>query len=117
MKSYKIKEYQTVYGKYDFVDLGNSSYGEWIIYKDNKPKYHVNIFREDFESDIEVKALIEKSNLCFEELLKKIGFENKIKLSLGKKPLLKLEPNSGIRELNLSPIPIEWMKKWNQNYI
>jgi hypothetical protein len=51
MESVRIKLFVTaVYtltGKKYLYALGDMAYGEWLIYKNNKPRYYLNVFEDN----------------------------------------------------------------------
>ncbi len=55
---YRINKYLTLNGKIQEVILPDSAYGEWIIYENNEPKYHVNIFNYESKSDCLVFVIL-----------------------------------------------------------
>ncbi len=111
MKKYRITTYRTLKGKCELVDIGDHIYGEWIIYENEKPKFHVNLFREDSESDKRIKELIEHKNESIESIIKKINLSFKMELNLGKRPIIEIVVNTKLKELALNPIPTEWLLK------
>jgi|TARA_R110001592_G_scaffold239559_3_gene499503 hypothetical protein len=108
---YKILTFKTLTGKLEFIDLGEHSYGEWIIYEDNLPKFHIDCFRENSLSDSLIKDLIEKENWTIEKLLDRINQMDNRNLTLGKRPLIEIEASSELKEIKLDSLPIELVKK------
>jgi trehalose utilization protein len=106
---YRCITYQRESGNYEFIELGDYSYGEWIVYENNCPKFHVNCFRENSQADSLIKDLIEKENWTIEEILEKINQEENRHLSLGKRPSLAI--SSQCKEIELASIDCETIKK------
>ena len=102
---YLIKTYRSFSKEYIYVELLDSSYGEWIIYEQGSPLYHVCCFGNESKSNLIFKKLIQEENLSIEEILKRINNLYNRKLKLGKKPLFALKINEELTELNLTPIP------------
>ncbi len=46
----------TFFGRKNIIKISDFAYGEWLIYKSNKPFYYINIFHSDFK---ELKTLLE----------------------------------------------------------
>lgn len=113
---YLKKTYRTISGTSDFIDIGNHGYGEWIVYESLVPKFHINCFRENSESDSIIKTLIENENQTIENILTLINKNLRKKLTLGKRPIIALETKRELIELELNPIPTEWLKK-NRNEV
>jgi len=106
---YRVITYQTLLGEVQFVDIGNHSYGEWVIYLNNRAKYHVNIYRPNSESDNILKELIEKFDESITTILDSINSTFNVNLKLSSRPSLEVIKNSELKELNLYPLPKEWL--------
>lgn len=101
--------YKTITGKADVIDIGDYTYGEWIIYENEKPRFHINCFRENSESDILIKNRIENQNQSIEFIINEINSKLKKKLTLGKRPTIEIKIKSELIEMVLHPLPIEWL--------
>ena len=62
---YRINKYLTLNGKTQKVTLPDSAYGEWIIYENNEPKYHVNIFNYKSKSDCLIFVILNENKSEF----------------------------------------------------
>ena len=105
---YRVITYYSIKGLIDFVDLGDISYDQWIIYDDGIPKYHVNMFDKNTTS-IALLNLFESRKETIESIISKISTKENIKLSLGYKPTIKLIKKSELVNLDLKPIPENWV--------
>ena len=85
---YRTITFKTLTGNQEYIDLGDQSYGEWIIYENKFPKFHINCFRENSHADSLIKSLIENENWTIEKLLDKINQMDNRHLTLGKRPLI-----------------------------
>ena len=110
---YRIVKYKTLTGIQEFVDLGDQAYGEWIVYINNFPKFHINCFRENSDSDVLIKKVIEKKNWTIEKLIDLVNENENIKLSLGTRPWIEIESSTELREITLEPLPYHWIEKIN----
>ena len=52
------------------IKLPDSAYGEWLIFKDNKPVFYLNIFDPQFE---EIKNKIHSKEITVEKMIKSIN--------------------------------------------
>jgi hypothetical protein len=104
---YKIDTYKTLSKTIKYIDLGDSVYGEWIVYEKKTPKYHISCFGENSQSDLIIKNLIETKKLTIESIINNINQKFNKKLELGKRPFFSIKTKSELVELELNPIPIE----------
>jgi len=104
---YRIDTYKTLSKTIEYIDLGDSVYGEWIIYEKKIPKYHISCFGENSQSDLIIKNLIETRKLTIESIINNINQKFNKKLELGKRPFFSIKTKSELVELELNPIPIE----------
>ena len=108
---YRITTFKTLTGKLDFIDLGDHAYGEWVIYESKIPKFHVDCFRENSRSDSLINELIKNHGWTIERILNRINVMEGRKLEFVKRPLIEIEDSSELRELQLGPLPLEWIEK------
>lgn len=108
---YLVRTFKTLTGDQVLIDLGDQAYGEWIVYENNAPKFHASCFKESSKSDSLLRDLIENDKWTFEALLARINHLEQKKLSLGKHPLIEIEVTSELKEIELEPIPVEWLGK------
>jgi hypothetical protein len=109
MAEYLQVSYYSLTGVKTLIDLGDFSYGEWIIYEDGKPEYHINL-HGDNPSDILINSLFNTKKETIETILNKINRIQRVKLSLKRLPLFSLVKEEKLIELDLSPIPNHWIK-------
>ncbi|POY37969.1 hypothetical protein C3K47_05445 [Solitalea longa] len=105
---YRQVTYLTFCGFRKIIELPDSAYGEWIIYHNNTPKFYISCFSQN-ESDIVIKNLLDKSSETIESIIKRINHNLGIKLSFGNNPLIHIEVQTEIIELDLIPLPIDWI--------
>jgi hypothetical protein len=104
MDKYLQVSYYTLTGIRKVIDLGDFSYGEWIIYEGNKPIYHVNLHTE-FRSDKAVNSMINKNLDTIESILNRINIKHKLSLNLINPPWITLVKKEELIVLNLPPLP------------
>ena len=97
-----IKKITTVRGKRDT---------QWVVYEDNKPAYFVDCFDLEKESNAMMNSLVLCAKRSMKEVLELINKKNNINLSMPKISRLgfKIKVKSELIELNLEPIPEEWL--------
>lgn len=94
------------------IDLGDQSYGEWLIYDHLIPKYHVTILEKD-NSNILINSLITSKKETIESIVKKINIKQRTNLSLGRRPFLEIIKKEESVDLELTPLPVDWIKNIN----
>jgi hypothetical protein len=104
---YRVLTYLSFHGKVDVIDLSDLSYGEWIVYDNKVPKYHINCFEKN-DSDLKIKYLLDKKK-NINNIIDIINNENNITLSLSNKPL-GIMIKSELKNLELKPFPISWVE-------
>lgn len=101
--------YKTLTGNKEILELTEDSYGQWIIYQHNKPMFHVNCFDFKNESNRILNSFLLLDQQPIDQIIKSINKKNNIKLSLKKAPTIKKELASNFTELELGPLPLEWI--------
>ena len=109
MGVYSIQTYYGLFGKRRIVELPSSTYGEWIIYEENKPKFHINTFRSNSTSDRCLRELLETDDLSIEQILLKINLTNTKNYSLGTKPKFFFRKTIESKDINLEPLPTYYL--------
>jgi len=108
---YRQLSFYTIRGITKFIDLGDFSYGEWIVYDCWVPKYHVNVFDEQYNSNFLIKSLIENKQETLDSIIDKINVNEGVKLSFGYRPLfIEIVQKSELVDLELGPLPEQWVK-------
>ena len=110
MKEYREITYRTLTGTKRFIELGDHAYGEWIIYENDQPKYHVNIFDKSAAS-LKIDELLHTKEQNIEAILDMISKANRVNLSLGKRPVIGIIKKSKLISLNLGPLPESWVQQ------
>tara|TARA_R110001592_G_scaffold51704_1_gene158868 strand:- start:1395 stop:1730 length:336 start_codon:yes stop_codon:yes gene_type:complete len=110
MKKYKLTTYRTITGSKNILEILKKKTGQWILYKNDEPTYFVDCFDFKEESNLILNNLILSEKNTIDEVLKKIKKKTKIKLSLIKPPIVEIELKSEIKELQLPPLPEEWLQ-------
>lgn len=101
--------YRTLTGTKEIVELPKKVNAQWVIYKDDKPTYHVDCFDLQTESNVIMNSRVLCNQKPIEEVLKRINKENNINLSIKKAPLIEIEVKSELKEFDLQPLPVEWL--------
>ncbi len=109
MKKYKLITYRTLTGTKKILKIPKKKSGQWIIYQNDEPTYLVDCFDFKTESNLIMNNLILSERKSIDEVIKKIRKNKKIKLSLPKTPIFEFEVKSEIKELQLAPLPEEWL--------
>ena len=107
---YRTNKYLTLKGKIEEISLPDSAYGEWIIYENGEPKFHVNIFNFESKSDCLVNVIMAESNMEFKSILKDINERFKRNLNLSSKTNFGIKLNSKLIESELGSLPFEWLE-------
>lgn len=106
---YKLTTYRTVTGTKEVLEIPKKKETEWIIYQDNAPKFHVDCFDLQSESNVIMNSLVLCQQRSIEEVLRRISKKNKVNLAVVKPPMIEIEVKSEFRELQLPPLPEAWL--------
>lgn len=106
---YKVTTYRTLTGTKDILELPTKKTGQWIVYQNNKPEYHVDCFDFKKESNLKLNNLILSEQKTISEVVRNIRKKKKINLSLPTVPILKIMVKTGYQDFDLKPFPEEWL--------
>ena len=110
MNKYKLTTYRSITGSKQILEPKKKKSGQWIIYQNNNPTYFVDCFDLKQESNLLLNNLILSEGNTIDVVLKKIKKKRKINLSLQKPPIVEIEIKSEVKELDLKPLPEEWLQ-------
>ncbi|MDD7915439.1 hypothetical protein [Polaribacter ponticola] len=88
--NFQLSTYRTLSGITEVLEIPRKKETQWIIYQDNKPKFFVDFFDLESESNTMMNSLV----LCAKKI-SRLGLKKKIK--------------SEIKVLFLDPLPEEWL--------
>ena len=104
---YKTTRYKTLIGVKEVLEFVENDYGQWIVYHDNKPKFHIDCFDYSSESNRLLNDWILSKQRSIDQVLNSINRRNHINLTLKKIPLFVLKAESETTEISLKPLPLE----------
>lgn len=103
--------YKTLLGTKKVIKIPNRKPSQWIIYKDNEPKYYVDLYDLSNESNSMMNSLVLCAKRTMQEVLKMINKKHNINLSTQNISLSRFSKkiDSKVIELDLEPLPEEWL--------
>tara|TARA_B110000211_G_C13852629_1_gene452880 strand:+ start:322 stop:666 length:345 start_codon:yes stop_codon:yes gene_type:complete len=103
--------YRTFNGIQKILEIPKKKFNQCIIYQDDNPKFYVDFYDLEKESNCMMNSLILLAGRSLEEVLTLINKKNNINLSIPKISSLvfKMKLKSEFRELDLDPLPEEWL--------
>ena len=107
---YKLTRYKTLTGNKEILELIEDAYGQWIVYQNKKPRFHINCFDLHNESNQVLNGWLLAQQKSINEVLSIINRKNKTNLTIEKAPLLEIKVDSKIKEISLEPLPLEWVR-------
>ncbi len=96
-------------GVIEVLEFVDNDYGQWIVYQDKKPKFHINCFDFSSESNQLLNNWVLSKQRSIDQVLNIINRRNNINLTLKKTPLFVLKAESETTEISLKPLPLEWL--------
>lgn len=106
--AYRKTKYLTLTGIQVRMELGDSSYWEWVIYEGRKAKYHIHALDHKDGSDGKIYALL-NAGVSMDEILDKINKASHQRLNQGELPFFRIRMSSYINTDELKPLPLEWL--------
>ena len=94
-------------GVKEVLEFVENDYGQWIVYQDNKPKFHIDCFDYSSESNRLLNDWILSKQRSVDQVLNSINRRNHINLPLKNTPLFVLKAESKTTEISLKPLPLE----------
>ena len=73
-------------GVKEVLEFVENDYGQWIVYQDNEPKFHINCFDYSSESNRLLNDWILSKQRSIDQVLNSINRRNHINLTLKKDP-------------------------------
>ncbi|PQJ21672.1 hypothetical protein [Tenacibaculum sp. SG-28] len=109
MPKFKLTTYKTLKGTQEFLELTEKKSTEAIVYQDDEPKYYVNCFDLQTESNIIMNSLVLGQSQKMEDVIKKIAQKNNVNIAIKKVPLFSIEKSFEYKHLDLPPLPENWL--------
>lgn len=108
---YLANTYRTLSGIKEVIELPKKKATQWVVYQDNKPKFFVDFYDLEKESNAMMNSLVLCAQKSIEEVLSIVNKRNNVNLSVPKISRLgyKKKIKSKEIELNLEPLPEEWL--------
>jgi hypothetical protein len=109
--NFQISTYRTFSGIKEIVEIPRKKVTQWVIYQDNKPKFFVDFFDLEKESNSMMNSLVLCGKKSIEEVLELINKKNNIYLSIPKISKIGIQKKikTESKELNLEALPEEWL--------
>ena len=103
--------YRTFSGIKEFIEIPRKKETQWIVYQDNNPTYFVDFFDIEIESNAMMNSLVLCAKRTIGDVLIMINERNNVNLSVSKISSigLKMKLKSEVKNLDLQPIPEEWL--------
>jgi len=106
---FKLTKYRTLTGSVEILETKKKKNTEAIIYKDNKPAFFVDCFDLQTEANVLMNSLVLCQKRSMTGVIDYISKKNNVNLSIKKAPLISLGSSSEVKELDLPPLPEEWL--------
>jgi hypothetical protein len=108
---FRVSTYRTFSGIKEIVEICEKKPTQWLIYENNKPKFFVDFFNLEIESNVMMNSLVLCGKKSIEEVLEHLNKRNNIHLSIPiiTKLRIKKRIKTEIKELHFPPLPEEWL--------
>lgn len=108
MKFY-LKTYKTLTGNKRILETIKKKSTEAVVYKDDEPAYFVDCFDLQTEANVIMNDLVLCEKRSMRDVVAYIGKKNNINLSIKEVSLFTIEISSEIKNIDLPPLPEEWL--------
>lgn len=106
---YKLTRYKSIIRNKLILELTKETYGQWVIYQNRNPKFHINCFDFENESNQVLNSLLLAQQKPIEEVLSRINKKENINLSIEKLKFYERAVDSKIKEIELESLALEWV--------
>ena len=106
----KVTKYRTLTGVKKIFELKKEEDYKFIIRQDNEPKYLVDCFDFEHESNQIFNGLLISRRKSISKILSKVNKEQNKNLRTEKVILTGIKISSTVKEIPLEPFPLEWLK-------
>tara|TARA_R110001632_G_scaffold140060_1_gene256026 strand:- start:135074 stop:135403 length:330 start_codon:yes stop_codon:yes gene_type:complete len=106
---YKLTRYKSIISNKLILELTKETYGQWVVYQNRNPKFHINCFDFENESNQVLNSLLLAQQKPIEEVLSRINKKENINLSIEKPKFYERAVDSKIKEIDLESLPLEWV--------
>ena len=106
---YRVVTYKTLKGTEEIVKSFKKTLTKWVVYQDNKPKYHIDFFDIEIESNAILNSLVLCDKRPIREVLKIINKKYNVHLSIPRVSFMGIKVKSEYTTLELQSIPEKWL--------
>lgn len=106
---YKLTTYKTLTGTKTLLEAPKKDSGQWIIYENNEPTYFVDCLDIIGESNLLMNDILLNERKSIDDVINDIIKNENVKLSLAKPPIFEIKVKSEEKDLELQPLPEEWI--------
>jgi len=106
---FNLTTYKTLTGKKQIIETLKKKNTQAIVYQDEKPSFFVDCFDLQTEANVTMNSLVLCQKNSMKTVIDSIASKNNVNLSLKETPFFILKKTSEIIELDLPPLPEEWL--------
>jgi hypothetical protein len=109
--NFQISTYRTLSGITEVLEISRKKETQWIVYQDNTPRFFVDFFDLEIESNVMMNSLVLCAKRSIEDVLNIISKNNNVNLSIKKISRLGFykKIKTEAKEINLDPLPEKWL--------
>ena len=106
---FNLTTYKTLTGKKEIIEVKRERSSQAVIYKDDEPTYFVDCYDLHTEVNVLMNSLVLCQKKCIKSVVKNIGEKNNVNIYIKNTPLFTIGSTSETIELDLPPLPEEWL--------
>ncbi|WP_442265211.1 hypothetical protein ACSIGC_12815 [Tenacibaculum sp. ZS6-P6] len=107
--TFKLTTYKTLTGKKEILETKQQKNTQAIVYQNDKPSFWVDCFDLKTESNVQMNYLVLCQKRSMKEVIKEIAKKNNVNITIQEAPLFSVKSDSIDTEIQLPPLPLEWL--------
>ena len=107
--TFKLTTYKTLTGEKQILETNSQKSTEAVIYENNQPAYLVDCFDLQTESNVQMNYLVLCQQRSMKNVIEEIGEKNNVNLTVKQAPLFSIKKSSEVKDMELPPLPLEWV--------
>ena len=105
----KSTTFKTLKGSKEIIEPIKKKSTQAVIYQDETPSFFVDCFDLQTEANVLMNSLVLCNRRHIVDVISDISKKNNVNLSIKEAPFFSIEKGSEIIELDLPPLPEEWL--------
>lgn len=106
---FKLTTYKTLTGETKILETEPKKSTTAVVYQDDKPAYWVDCFDLQTEANVEMNYLVLCQQKSMKSVIQEIAQKQNVNLYIKEAPLFSIKRASVETEMELPPLPLNWV--------